>query len=164
MNLTARAPLLFVGVVLLAASVVGCSQLSAEKQIRERIASIREAIMAERPEGIIEFGTPDWRFDTPDGQRFDRASYLERTRKLFAEIDIESLDTRIDRIDRHDARTEVTLTQTLVRVETDAAGVRTRWKMKYGERQEWIWTRDRGWLVAHVGILYRPIREALPNP
>ncbi len=155
---------MFAGVVLLVAGLVGCSQISAEKQIRERIASIREAILAERPEGIIEFGTPDWRFDTPDRQSFDRAGYLERARKLFADFDIESLDTHIDRIDRDDARAEVTLTQTLVRVETDATGARTRWKMKYGERQEWIWTRDRGWLAAHVTVLYRPIREALPNP
>lgn len=155
---------MFIGFVLLAAGLVGCAQLSAEKQIRERIASIRGAILAERADGIVEFGTPDWRFHTPDGQRFDRAAYLERTKKLFAEIDVESLDTRIDRVDTHEERAEVALTQTLVRLETDAAGVRTRWKMKYGERQEWVFTRDRGWLVAHVAILYRPIRERLPNP
>jgi hypothetical protein len=164
MNLTARAPLLFAGFILLAAGLVGCSQLSAEKQIRERIAAIREAILAERPEGIIEFGTPDWRFDTPDRKTFDRAAYLERTRKLFAEIDVESLDTRIDRIDHFGERAEVSLTQTLVRVETDAAGARTRWKIKYRETQEWVLARDRGWLVAHVTILYHPKREALPNP
>lgn len=164
MNLTARTPLLFLGIALLAAAFSGCSQVAAENQIRARLASIREAILARRADGIVEFGTPDWRFDTPDGQTFDRAGYLERTKKLLAEIQIESLDTRIDRIEFHDSRAEVTLTQTMVRGETDATGARTRWKVKYGERQEWIETRGRGWLVARVTNLYRPVRSALPNP
>jgi ketosteroid isomerase-like protein len=164
MNLTARAPFLFIGVVLFAAGVVGCSQFTAEKQIRERIASIREAILAERAEGIVEFSTPDWRFDTPDRKTFDRSAYLERTRKLFAEIDVESLDTRIDRVDYFGERAEVALTQTIVRIEKNATGAATRWKTRYRETQEWVLTRDRGWLVAHVTILYHPKREALPSP
>lgn len=163
MNLTVRAPFLLVGAVLCAAGLAGCSGLAAEKQIRERIASIRDAILAERAEGVVEFATPDWHFDTPDLKQFDRTTYVERTRKLFADIDVESLETRIDRVDYLGERAEVMLTQTLVRVETDAAGVRSRWKLKYSERQEWILSRDRGWLVAHVTILYHPKRAALPN-
>lgn len=163
MNLTARAPLLFAGLVV-AMFLAGCSSSgTAEKQIRERILSIREAILAKRAEGIVEFGTPDWRFDSADHKSYDRASYLARTKKLFADVQIESLETRIDRIDRHDSRAEVSLTQTMIRTETDPSGTVTRWRVRYRERQEWIETAARGWLVTHVSA-FALEREKLPTP
>lgn len=143
--------------------LAGCSGLMAEKQIRERIFSIRASILAKRAEGIVEFGTPDWRFDGPDGKSYDRAAYLARTARLFAGIEIESLDTHIDSCRMRDARAEIMLTQTMVRIETDAAGVRARWKVRYREKQEWVETRTRGWLVTSV-MVFHPEREKLPLP
>jgi len=163
MNLTARAPFLFVGVALFVAGLVGCSSIYGERQIRERIFSIREAILAKRAEGIVEFGTPDWRFDGSDRQSYDRAAYLVRTKKLFADIQIESLETHIDRVDVRDSRAEVALTQTMVRTEKDATGAPVRWKVRYHEKQEWVATPSRGWLVAHVSV-FAPEREKLPTP
>lgn len=163
MNLTARAPFLFIGLLVCAAMLAGCNGLVAEKQIRERILSIREAILAKRAEGIVEFGTPDWRFDGSDRQSYDRAAYLVRTKKLFAEIQIESLETHIDRVDVRDSRAEVALTQTMVRTEKDATGAPMRWKVRYHEKQEWIETPSRGWLVARVSV-FAPEREKLPAP
>lgn len=163
MNITVRTPWLFLGLMGLLAALGGCSNAAVEQQIRERIGSIREAILARRAEGIVEFGTPDWIFVAPDGKSFDRVAYLERTKKLFGSVVIESLDTHIDRIERHDSRAEVWLTQTMVRVETDAAGVRTRWRVRYQERQDWFETRERGWLVGRVTILSPPERKSLTS-
>lgn len=160
MNLPAWAPLLFLAVLLLA----GCSHVAPEKQIRERIAAMGDAIRAERAEEIVEFATPDWHFDTSDGRTYDRAAYLERTRQLFAEHEVEALHTRIDRFERHDSRMEVWLMQTMVRVETDKNGNRTRWRLVYRERQDWVETRSRGWLVARVVLLHAPERTKLPAP
>lgn len=160
MNFPARAPLLFLAVLLLA----GCSQLAPEKQIRERIAAMGDAIRAERAEGILEFATPDWLFDASDGRTYDRAAHLERTKQLFAGNEIEALHTRLDRFDRHDARMEVWLTQTMVREETDREGNRTRWRLVYRERQDWVETRSRGWLVARVVLLHTPERTKLLAP
>lgn len=146
-----------------AAVLAGCSGMLAEKQIRERIFSIREAILAKRAEGIVEFGTPDWHFAGPDGKTYDRAAYLVRTAKLFSGIEIESLDTHIDSCLMFNERAEVMLTQTMVRIETDAVGARARWKVRYREKQEWVETRARGWLVTSV-MVFQPEREKLPLP
>lgn len=160
MNFPARVPFLFLAVLLLA----GCSQFAPEKQIRDRVAAMGDAIRAERAEDILEFATPDWHFDASDGRTYDRAAYLERTRQLFAGTEIEALDTRLDRFDRHDSRLEVWLTQTLVRLETDRDGSRTRWRLVYRERQDWVETRSRGWLVARVVLLHPPERTKLLAP
>lgn len=160
MNLPARAPHLFVAVLLL----VGCSHGAPEKQIRERIAAIGDAIRAERAEEIVEFATPDWHFDTSDGRTYGRAAYPERTKQLFADNEVEALHTRIDRFERHDSRVEVWLLQTVVRVETDGDGNHTRWRLVYRERQDWVETRSRGWLVARVVLLHAPERTKLLAP
>lgn len=161
MNIAVRAPLLLVALLAVAAFFSGCETPAADAQIRARIASIREAILAERAAGIVEFGTPDWRFVAADGQAFDRAAYLERVEKLFAGIEIESLETRVERVDERGARAEVELVQIMVRRETDAAGERARWKVRYREQQEWVMTATRGWLVARVKV-YSSQREKLP--
>lgn len=153
-----------IGLLVIAASCGGCSRVSAEKQVRERIASMRDAIAGERVDAILEFSTPDWRFDAPDGTSYNRESYLARTAQLFADFQVESFDTQVDHFEQHDSRAEVRLTQTMVRTETDATGTRSRFKVHYAERQEWIETRDRGWLVARVSVLHRPVREKLSQP
>jgi hypothetical protein len=161
MNLPVRAPFRFLVAVGLLAALAGCDDAAVEKQIRERIGSIREAILAERAEGIVEFSTADWTFDAPDGKLYGRTAYLERTKKLFANIEIESLDTHVDRIERHDSRLEVWLTQTMVRVETDTSGTRSRWRVSYQEHQDWLETDKRGWLMTRVRV-FQPKRESLP--
>lgn len=157
MNIAVRAPLLFCAILLAA---TGCGQHAMEEQIRGRLASIREAILAKRVEGIFEFGTADWTFVGPDGKTFDRVAYRARTEKLFASVEIESLDTRINAIHRHDERAHVELTQTMMRVETTASGEKQRWRVIYDEKQEWRRSKDRGWLVARVEVI-NPRRERL---
>jgi hypothetical protein len=160
----ARAPFLSLGVALVATGLLlpGCGSSSAgggAREIRARIAAMRDAILAERPEGIVQFATPDWTFHAPDGRAYDRAAYLERTGKFFRDIEIESLQTAVLSIDVARERAEVQLKQTLVRVETDAAGVRARWRVTYRETQEWVHS-SRGWLVARVRV-YLPERVPL---
>lgn len=162
MNIAVRAPLLFVSVLALLAGA-GCVAPAPETQIAERIASIRAAILAERVDGIFEFGTPDWQFIAPDGKRFDRAAYRARTVQMFAGIEIESLETKIDSLKARDGRAEVRITQTMVRTETDASGGRRRWRARYQESQEWVLTPARGWLVVSVRV-FNPQREELPAP
>ena len=161
MNIAVRAPLLLVAWLTVTVFFSGCETPTADRQIRGRIASIRAAILAERAEGIVEFGTPDWRFVGADGQVFDRAAYRARVEKLFAGIEIESLETTIESVREHGGRAEVELVQIMVRHETDAAGGRTRWKVRYRESQEWVKTELRGWLVARVQV-YSSQWEKLP--
>lgn len=161
MNIAVRAPLLSVAWLAVAAVFSACATPAADRQIRERIASIRSSILAERAEGIVEFGTPDWRFVSADDKAFDRAAYLQRVEKLFAGIEIESLETQVERVDERGARAEVELVQIMVRRETDAAGERARWEVRYRESQEWVKTATRGWLVARVKV-YASQREKLP--
>ena len=146
---------------LLALVLAGCAAPRAEDQIRERLLSIRAAILAERVEGIFAFGTADWAFLAPDGTRFDREAYRARTEQLFARIAVESLDTAVESIRAQDGRAEVRLVQTMVRAETDAAGRTGRWRVRYAEVQDWVDTPGRGWLVAQVRVL-NPSREELP--
>jgi len=161
MNIARRAPFLLVAWLTVAAIFSGCMMSVAEVQIRERIASIRSAILAKRAEGIVEFGTPDWSFRTADGKAFDRAAYLARVEKLFAEVEIESLDTKVERVFAGNGRAEVELVQTMVRTEPEGAGARTRWKVSYREHQEWVRSPTRGWLVVSVQV-YNSTREKLP--
>ncbi len=162
MNITARAPLLFLVAAIATLFFSGCTRpVPPETQIRARLASIREAILAKRVEGIFEFGTPDWTFVGPDGKRFDRDAYRARTTKLFAEIGIDSLETNIERVDVRRDQAEVRLTQVMVRTERDATGATTRWRVTYQETQEWIETPARGWLVVSVKV-HNPQRVAWP--
>ncbi len=162
MNIAARAPLLFLAAVFAALAFSGCTlPVSPEKQIRARLASIRESILAKRVDGIFEFGTPDWTFVGPDGKSFNRAAYRERTTKLFAEIGIESLETNIETVDVRRGQAEVRLTQVMVRTERDATGATARWRVTYQETQDWVETEARGWLVVRVRV-YNPKRTALP--
>jgi hypothetical protein len=156
MNIVARALVIIAATVL----VTGCATPRAEDQIRARLLSIRKAILAEQTDGIFAFGTTDWKFVAPDGQTFDRPSYRERTERLFAAIDIESLQTDVVAIERRDDRAQVRLTQTMVRIETAATGERQRWRVSYDERQEWSYSKERGWLVAIVQVI-NPRRELL---
>jgi ketosteroid isomerase-like protein len=146
---------------LLALALAGCAAPRAEDLIRERLMAIRAAILAERVEGIFEFGTPDWAFVAPDGTRFDRTSYRARTEQLFARIGIESLDTAVESVRVRDGRAEVRLVQTMVRTETGADGRAARVRVRYAEVQDWVDTPGRGWLVAQVRVL-SPSREELP--
>jgi hypothetical protein len=57
-------------------------------------------------------------------------------------------------------RAQVRLTQTMVRIETAATGERQRWRVSYDERQEWSYSKERGWLVAIVQVI-NPRRELL---
>lgn len=133
-----------------------------ERQIRERIALIREAILAENAEGIFRHGTPDWTFSAPVGKACDRAAYLARTTELFAQIEIESLETKVTSLEVRGDRADVGLTQKMVRVETDDTGRRVRWSVREQESHEWVKTAD-GWRVARVQA-YHPQREKLPAP
>lgn len=153
--------LLFPGItLLLLAACVHPGAAPAERQIRERIALIRESILARNAEGIVRHGTPDWSFITPDGARVDRTGFIERTRRLFANSEIESLQTDIFAVSVHGERANVQLRQQMVRTEKDAAGQSQRWRVTYREGQEWVRTTE-GWCVARVEV-YSPTREALP--
>lgn len=159
MSISARAPLLFFAAFFAALAFGGCTaQSRADAQIRERLASIRTSILAKRVDGIFEFGTPDWTFVGPDGKSFDRTAYRARTTKLFADIGIESLETKIESVSIQGSRADVRLTQTMVRTERDASGAATRWRVTYQEAQEWIETPARGWLVVRVNV-HNPKRE-----
>lgn len=133
---------------------------SDERQIRERIALIREAILAKQAEGIMRHGTPDWTFIAPDGKTFGREAYLERTRSLFQSVTIESLKTEIRYVTVRGDRAELQLSQDMVRTEGDATGQPTRWRVTYQEIQEWVRAAD-GWHVARVQV-FTPKREPLP--
>jgi ketosteroid isomerase-like protein len=160
MSIAVKTPLLLALVAAVAVFAAGCSALAPERQIRDRIAAIREAILAERVDGIFEFGTPDWVFVAPDGKNYDRDAYRGRTTKLFAEVTIESLATEVTSISPDGPRAEVWIRQTMVREEADPAGGRARWQVSYRERQEWFKTTTRGWLVARVQVI-DPRREKL---
>lgn len=133
-----------------------------ETQIRDRIASIRTAILAKDVEGIFRWGTPDWRFHAPDGKTYDRDAYRERTTKLFSTVEIESLDTEIFHVALSGVHAEVGLRQTMVRAENSASGTRVRWRVKYTEAQEWVRVAD-GWRVASVRVTSLT-RDQAPEP
>lgn len=156
MNLAVRAPfvLYLVGCALSLAGCTGVARVLSpdHAQIRERIATIRAAILTKDVEGIFRWGTPDWSFTAPDGRVYDRTAYRERTTKLFAAVEIESLETDVRQVHVDGVHADVWLQQTMVRTETDASGTRTRWRVTYGEDQEWVRVSD-GWRVVGVKVI-----------
>lgn len=156
-------------VLALGAALPGCSthrSAGAEAQIRERIASIREAILAKRAEGIVQWGTADWSFAPADGKTYDRAAYLQRAKDLFARtVAIESLETVVDRVAVDGARAEVEITQTMVRRERPADrpldGPVTRVRLHYRERQAWVRAAPGDWRVRRVEFVAPAERREL---
>lgn len=149
---------------LLAVLATGCvaPAPSAEAQIRERIFSIRDAIRAREPEGIVRWGTPDWSFTGADGQRFDRAAYLVRVRGLLARtVTLDSLETTIDRLEVRGDGAGVEITQQMERHERDAAdGHVLHLKLRYREHHDWVKAAD-GWRVRTVRFIGTPERTVL---
>lgn len=141
---------------------------SPEAQIRERVASIREAILAKSASGIVRWGTADWSFAPADGQSYDRDAYLRRTEALFARIEeIESLETRVDRVTVHDEVAEVEITQTMVRRERPADRPRdgkvSRVWLHYREHQMWVRVAPGDWRVRRVEFMGVPERRELTD-
>lgn len=134
----------------------------ADAQIRERIFSIRDAIRAREPEGIVRWGTTDWTFTGPDGQAYDRAAYLVRARGLFARtVTLDSLETTVDRLEVRDDSAEVEITQVMERHERSADGTAIEHvRLRYRERHEWRRGPD-GWRVRAVRFLGAPERTLL---
>lgn len=149
---------------LLVAGVTACvsSPEKAEAQIRERIFSIRDAIRAKQPEGIVRWGTPEWSFTGADGKTFDRESYLVRARGLFAGlISLDSLETSVDRVEVQGDTAEVEITQVMERHERNpATGHVEHVRLRYRERQEWVRASD-GWRVRSVAFLGVPERTVV---
>ena len=152
-------------ILLAACGLVACQSgpAAAEAQIRERIFSIRDAIRAKQPEGIIRWGTPDWTFTGPDGKAFDRAAYLERARGMFARtVSLDSLETTVDKVTIAGGTAEVEITQRMERHERDAASGRVlHLRLRYREHHDWVRTSD-GWRVRQVRFLGAPERTELP--
>lgn len=154
----------------LTAGLAGCATnlrepAAAEAQIRERIASIRAAIVAKSAEGIVRWGTADWSFTGADGQTYDRAGYLRRTAGLFAQVEqIESLQTMVDRVAVRGGEADLELTQTMVRRErpAEAGGAGKRWWLRYREHQVWVFRGADGWRVRRVEFIGAPERRELP--
>lgn len=153
------------GSLLLVAAGCATAHSTAETQIRARLASIRSAILAREPEGIVRWGTADWTFTGPDGKAFDRTAYLVRTRDLFARVvSIDALDTHVDLVDVQGDAATVEITQTMRRHERDAATGRVaHLQLRYRERQAWLRAAD-GWRVRSVSFLGPPERLELPEP
>ncbi len=165
---------LFPAVVILLAllwALAGCAairtdppdRVAAETQIRSRIASIREAILARSAEGIVHWATGDWSFTGADGVKFDRAGYLARTTALFARVPaIESLDTQVDRLEIHGDSADIEITQTMVRREIDpATKAETRVWLRYREKHRWV-AVARDWRVQAVAFIGQPERKNIP--
>ena len=146
--------------------VAGCATTTehAEAQIRERIFSIRDAIRAKEPEGIVRWGTPDWSFTGPDGKTFDREKYLVRARGLFAGlVSLDSLETTVDRVEVDEKRgaAEVEITQVMERHERNATtGQVEHVRLRYRERHMWVRASD-GWRVRRVAFLGAPERTVV---
>ncbi len=159
-----RLPFASLLVCLLAACLA--SPLAAQEageQIPTRLADIRAAILARNAEGIVRWGTEGWHVVDRSGAIVDREAYLTRTRALFARIEIESLDTKIDRIDANGKEATVEITQTMVRREKDpTTGKTQRWRVHYRERQQWTLGPD-GWRVAQVAFIGDSDRRELPE-
>jgi hypothetical protein len=152
--------LLLLGLGLLA----GCATPAqrAEAQIREHIFSIRDAIRARQPEGIVRWGTDDWSFTGADGKAFGRAAYLDRARGMFARIvTLDSLETTVDRVEIRGPAAEVEITQLMERHERDpATGAVTHLRLRYREQHDWVRTPE-GWRVRAVRFIGTPERTVL---
>lgn len=162
-ELRTRAPLFLRGLIAVgaAAMLAACGNLGFAdvREIRERIEQMRAATAAEDAEGIVQFATPDWTFEGAGKKPSGRTTYLDRTKKAFQNLAIESLKTNVQSLEIDAERADVRLQQTMVCSETNAAGESVRWKIVYLESQEWVKT-TRGWLVARVQT-YPPKREKL---
>ena len=133
-----------------------------EQQIRDRIDSIRRAIIARQAEGIVRWGTDDWSFTGPDGVSVDKATYLARARGLMDRIvTVDALETTVDRIDIHGRTADVEITQAMERHERDADhGTVVHLTLRYRERHAWVRTSD-GWRVKTVSFIGAPERTVL---
>jgi ketosteroid isomerase-like protein len=154
MGLRTQAPSIIIALAAALFTLAACTHglpFAGDRQIRERIGSVREAILAKRAEGVVQYATPDWTFRGPDGKSYDRGGYLERTRKQFSTAEVETLQTDIGSIDINGDRAAVRIHQAMVRTETDSAGGLARWRVTYDESQDWQKT-SRGWLVARVQV------------
>jgi len=145
--------------------LLGCTALrgpTAEKQIRERIAAIWTSILAKEPEGIIRWGTDDWSFVGPDGNAYDKATYLVRARDLFARIvTVDALDTQVDKIVVQGETAEVEITQTMERQERDTStGKMLHLRLRYRERHTWVRVEGE-WRVRSVAFLGTPERTEI---
>ncbi len=154
---------LLLGLALLGLAACVAGPAAAEAQIRERILSIRDAIRAKQPAGIIRWGTPDWLFTGPDGKDYDRAAYLERAKGLFGRIvTLDSLETTIDKVVVSKDTADVEITQVMERHERDPATGRVlHLRLRYREHHDWVRTDD-GWRVRRVRFLGAPERTELP--
>lgn len=152
---------LSVGLAFLAACTTPTLE-RADTQIRDRILSIRDAIRAKQPEGIIRWGTDDWTFTGPNGQAHDKASYLARAQGLFERtLSIDALETSIDRISVGGDRAEVEITQRMERHERNPATGRVQHlRLRYREAHVWVRTPD-GWRVQSVRFLGTPDHTVL---
>ncbi|MEI6670040.1 MAG: nuclear transport factor 2 family protein [Acidobacteriota bacterium] len=162
MRLSTRGSVLLVVVVGLVAC--GSSRTRDENQIRERIASIRTAIVAKQAEGIVRWGTDDWTFTGPDATAYDKTAYLARTQALMARIvNVDALDTHVDRIDLRGDTADVEITQTMERHERDASTANVlHVRLRYREHHVWVRASD-GWRVKSVSFIGTPERELLPQ-
>jgi ketosteroid isomerase-like protein len=134
----------------------GCTQpaAQADQQIRERIASIRTAILERRAEGIVHWGTDDWSFTGPDGKSVDKAAYLERAKGLMQRVvSVDSLETKVDQVVVHGETADVEITQTMERHEREAAtGNVLHLRLRYREHHVWVRASD-GWRVKSVAFI-----------
>lgn len=143
----------------------GCATAGADRaqrQISERIESIRLAILAQQPEGIVRWATADWRLHAADGKSYTREAYLARTRELFARIErVDALRTSVDRIDVTGDTATVEITQAMERHEREAGtGRRLHLRLRYRERHTWVRV-DGEWRVREVRFLGSPDRVEL---
>lgn len=145
----------------------GCSTAvqRGEGQIRERLFSIRAAILAKDASGIVRWGTDDWTFVDQAGQAFDRAAYLVRAKGLFDRIvAVDALDTHIDRIAIQGAEAQVEITQTMERHEREAGSGRVQHvRLRYREAQTWVLVTEE-WRVRRVAFVGVPERTVLGGP
>lgn len=163
-------PALITPLLLLALLLGGCGTPAAQRddeaarrEIRSRIAAIRDAILARNAAGIVQSATPDWSFTGPDGVAFDREGFLRRTEALFARIvTIESLTTDVDTVEFTAAdRARVEITQTMVRSERAAdTGTVSRVWLRYREEHSWVQV-DGAWKVRRVVFIGTPERRVL---
>lgn len=148
-KLAAAAPLLFfAGVVLFGGA--GCAGFlaPADNEIRESLERVRRAKLARAVDMIDEVTTADWRFVS--GERtLDRAAYRAWLSEQLARFPVESIATKITRIEVRGRFAEVSLRQTLVRTETDPVGVPVRWCLVSVENQEWVKTAN-GWRITRT--------------
>jgi hypothetical protein len=151
------------GAILLALIAPAASRAAGpEQQIRDRIDSIRRAIIARQAVGIVRWGTDDWLFTGPDGVSVDKTTYLTRARALMDRIvTVDALETTVDRVDVRGDTADVEITQAMERHERDAAnGTIVHLKLRYRERHEWIRASD-GWRVRRVSFIGAPERTVV---